>query len=126
MSALEKARAGYGNDLPDWIVALAKEVDATSQNRTAKRLGYTASVVSAVLGGTYAARTESIEDRVRGILMSAMIPCPMLGQIGPHDCQTWRARQRKGSAANSFHIRMAAACRKCPRNQKEAAPDAHA
>jgi hypothetical protein len=123
MSALDKARDAHGVPLPDWIHALAKEVDATSQNRTAARLECSASMVSAVLGKTYKARTDTIEERVRGVLMSKIVACPMLGEIGAHLCQTWRARQRKGTGSNSFHIRMAAACRACPRNADKKGSD---
>ena len=71
MSALDKARAARkGAPLPDWLEALARECDRTSQNKTAARLGYTAGAVSAILGNTYRASTEAFEQAVRGGLVA--------------------------------------------------------
>lgn len=120
MSSLERAQSAYGEDLPDWVEQLAIEADRTSQKRVSERLGYTVGAVNAVLGKKYKADTSAIETRVRGILMSDKIICPMLGEIGPHKCRDWRDRQRRGMAANSLHIRMAAACRTCSRNESPA------
>ena len=39
MSALENARAAWGDELPEWVAQLASECETTSQNRVAGRLG---------------------------------------------------------------------------------------
>ncbi|WP_299370484.1 hypothetical protein [uncultured Tateyamaria sp.] len=119
MSALSKAKEAYGGDVPDWVEVLALEADRTSQSSVARRLSYTPGAINSVLGNTYRANTQNIENSVRGVLMDVRITCPMLGEIGPQKCTAWRLRARKGNAANSLHKRMAAACRACPRSKPE-------
>ena len=113
------AREAWGSELPDWVLCLAEEASRTSQNRAAKRIGYTAAVVHGVLRNSYGGSTALVEERVRGALMSATVPCPALGDIGTHICRDWRDRARKFSSHNTLAVRMFRACRSCPRFRKE-------
>jgi len=114
MSAIEKATAGWNEPLPDWIRALADEVDRTSQNKTAKRLDLSVSTVSTVLGNTYGAATNAVEERVRGALMAQDVGCPALGEINLVVCRRWRQRARSEELINTLHTTMRKACRACP------------
>ena len=61
------ARDAWGDDLPDWVLALAQACALTSQNRVAEDLGRSASLVSTVLRKKYPGNMEAIEERVRGV-----------------------------------------------------------
>lgn len=114
MSALDKAESGWPAPLPDWVRALAQEVDQTSQNRTAKRLDLSASTVSMVLGNTYNAGTTAVEERVRGVLMAETVTCPVLGETSLTDCRRWRDRARSEDLINTLRTTMRKACLGCP------------
>lgn len=113
-AALDIARQSWGDDLPDWVEALAKECERTSQNKAAQVLGYSGGAVSMVLRNRYSANLQSIEMAVRGALMSEEIDCPFLGQIGKDACRQWRIRRKRGVRANRLQIQMARACSECP------------
>jgi hypothetical protein len=117
MSKLEIARAAH-DPLPDWMEALARECDRTSQNKTARLLGYTPGALSAVLGGSYKAGTDTIEQTVRGALMGETLECPVLGEIGKKVCRDWRGRAAKFSSRNTRSVMMFRACHRCPRHMQ--------
>ena len=50
----EIAKQYWGDDVPDWVMRLAEQCMASSQNQVAKNLGYSASVVNQVLRHKYA------------------------------------------------------------------------
>lgn len=112
-SNVETALSVWGADAPDWIVELAKLADDLGQRRAGDRIGYSGSLVSAVLRGRYEGDLERVEKAVRGALMGAVVECPVLGQIGRHTCI---ATQRKPlSSANPKSVRLYFACRNgCP------------
>ncbi|MEP9372592.1 transcriptional regulator [Mesorhizobium sp. KR1-2] len=85
-TALERARSGWGDDLPDWIEALAIACDSTSQAKAAKAMGYTPAVVSTLLRRTYAADLSRVEKAARGAFMAATVECPVLGIISAGQC----------------------------------------
>lgn len=106
---LVKARAAWGNELPDWIEELAKEVTRKSQARVAGRIGYTTPVVSAVLANKYKGNLKRVEEIVRGALMGLTVNCPVVGEIGRDRCLN---EQRMGmTGASSVRARLYRACR---------------
>jgi len=114
----EKAQRCWGDELPDWVLVLAKEADATSQNKLAKRIGRTSGLISQVIGNTYGARLDAIEEVVRGVLMSAKVNCPGAGEaITTDKCQEWRKKSKEYRGNNSQRVRMFKACRSCPLNK---------
>ncbi|MGH1416869.1 MAG: hypothetical protein ACRBB0_25520 [Pelagimonas sp.] len=119
MINLDNARAAYGDTLPDWVEALARECDRTSGNRTAKTLGYSASAISNVIHNQYKAATGTIEQAVRGALMKETVTCPMIGEIGKDKCLHWRKQAKLDAPANTLHVRMSRACTRCPHNQEK-------
>ena len=116
MSALVIARAHW-EQLPDWVKILADECDLTSQNQVAKRLGYSASVVSNVLRNTYAGSMSAVEDTVRGALMAEEISCLGLGTINRRNCRDWRKKSRAANPPPGFAVTMFRACNRCPVNK---------
>ena len=118
MSKLTAARAAWGNDLPEWVAVLARACDDTSQNRVAKRLNRSASLVSQVLSRKYPGDLRTVEDIVRGALMAETLDCPALGEIGLDRCLGWRERARSTAPKNPLTLRMFRTCRTCPVNQK--------
>lgn len=114
------ARDHWGDDaVPDWIEALAKACTAASQARIAKRLGYSAGVVSSVLRNAYAGNMEAVETAIRGALMGGTLICPELGEIKGDVCTDNRRRAQTFQNTNSHRVRMFRACRNCPRFKGE-------
>lgn len=113
---LEKARRCWGDDIPDWVEGLAKVCTESSQNKVAKAMGYSPSLVSAVLAGTYPGDLERVEAMYRGAFEKAVVQCPALGELPTNTCRTWRSKSRKLNPANSQNVMMFRACRICPHN----------
>lgn len=112
ISFAEKARAAYGEPVPDWIDELAGFADREGLAGAEKRIGYSRSAVSTVLSGKYAGDLGRVEDMVRGALMSATVMCPILGEIGRDRCLT---EQKEPFRATSRHrAQLYHACKTCP------------
>lgn len=118
MSHIDKALAAWGDALPDWVRALAEEADRTSQNVVARLVGYSASAISATIGGTYAAKdTKPLEQAVRAKLMRAAVACPECGGMPLDQCLVWRKRAAGDFVPlGSLHRMMRRACQSCPHN----------
>lgn len=114
---IETARAAWGEDLPDWVLCLARECEARSQSQVAAVLGRSAALVSQVIRKKYTARMDAIEDLVRGHFMNGKVECPSLGLIPTHECREWRIKSRRAGTSNMLRVRMYRACNHCPRNQ---------
>lgn len=111
-----KARAAYGDALPDWVEELAKEATSTSAVETAKKIGYSAAVLSHVFANAYTGDLTRVEEKVRGALMGATVDCDVLGQIGRDHCLD---QQRKPfTATSSIRSKLFRACRGgCPHSR---------
>ena len=118
-AALETARQAWGNDLPDWVEALANACAFESQAKAAGRINRSPSVVSQVLRRKYPGDMAGVEDAVRGAWMGAQVTCPALGSIATDVCQKWRTKARTFSNTNAQRVQMFKACQRCPRHQKE-------
>ncbi|MBF0249931.1 MAG: transcriptional regulator [Alphaproteobacteria bacterium] len=109
-SNIDKALAGWGDPLPDWIQVLAEECDATSQAKVGPRLGYKgAGVVCAVINNNYPGDLARVEDAVRGALMNATVECPVDGEITKDLCI--RNQKTKLATTSNRRIRLYRACR---------------
>jgi len=98
---------------PDWIEAMARACDASSQAEIARRVGISRSAVNLVLKNRYRARCDAIEKRVRGALMGALVECPVLMTSIPlNDCMTHQARPY--SSANFTLVQLFRTCPTCP------------
>ena len=114
---LEKARAAWGEQPPEWIIALAEACNAENQRLVGKRIGYSGPTVSQVLSRSYEkgdmARFETV---VRGALMSETVRCPVLQEIGRDVCLGWQKRPFSTASANA--VRMYQGCRSgCPHSR---------
>lgn len=116
---IDIARAAYGENLPDWVEALALACGRSSQAAVARELGRSGAALSQILRNIYPAKTTQIEDLVRGVLMGGKVECPVLGQLPNQICQDHRQRARESVITNSHRARMQRACSNCHRNQKE-------
>lgn len=111
-----KVNAAWGDTAPDWVLVLAEACARTSQSAVAKRVGYSAPTISAVLGNAYKGNMPKVEDAVRWQLIGDTVSCPMLGAIRKTECLEW---QSKPYAATSSHrVAMYRACRDgCPHSR---------
>jgi hypothetical protein len=119
MTALGRAIAAWttgGQDVPDWVGALAIACDESSQNAIAKRLDYSPAVVSNVLRRTYSGDLRAVEQAVRGRLMNQKVTCPVVGEL---DAATCNGHQRAPwSPHNPQRIQFYRACRAgCPNSR---------
>ena len=80
-SFVDKAHAAW-QPLPGWVAELARLADREGLKGAAKRINYSVSAVSTVIGGKYAGDMARVEAMVRGALMSEQVECPVLGEIG--------------------------------------------
>jgi len=113
------ARRAWG-DAPEWVMALARACDESSQAAVARRISYSAPTVSQVLSNTYRGDLVQIEGVVAGLFMSATVNCPEQGEMARNVCLDWQ--KRPYTDASAMHIHMHRACRSCPlatRNQRE-------
>lgn len=111
-SALDKARAAWGEAMPEWIAELAAACDAASQSKVARRVGYSASVISQVLGRTYRGSLETVEQKVLGVLMNKTLICPVMGEIRRSLCVDNQRKARAGMmGSSSMRARLHKACR---------------
>lgn len=110
---LNKARAAWGADMPDWVRLLAEACAASSQNRVAKRLGYSPTVISTVLGASYTGDMQRVEDIVRGVFDRQVVACPAMGELASDQCRKWRGKAGKSGTASAMTVIMRRACNRC-------------
>lgn len=99
--------------MSEWIQALAAACERTSQAQVARQLGVSASMVSQVLGGTYRASTQTLEQRVRLELPDGTVSCPVAGELTVSECRAHQARPFANT--NPQRVKLYGACRNgCP------------
>lgn len=110
--------------MPDWITALAEACDGSSLRKTAAKLGVSPAIISLAINARRGReKLEFIKIKTENTLMITMIPCPVLGVIGRHDCS--REQLRPFSSSNPRRAMIYRACRdgckyfNAPKNQKE-------
>ena len=86
LSTLDRTRAAWAGSPPVWVEVLARACDSTSQNAVAKRLSRSAALVSNVLANKYPGDMSATELVVQGVLMSATVDCPVLGEVPTNIC----------------------------------------
>lgn len=109
--AIATASTAWGPDMPDWLLVLATACDRASQSKVAKQLGYSGSVVSAVLNRKYNGDYLSVEKSIRGALMAETLGCPVLGDISTKLCLEHQKRARSFQPTSSLRVRLYKACR---------------
>jgi len=113
ISALDRARAAWGDALPDWVEVLAIECDRSSQAQTAKRIGRSGALVSNVLVNSYGAGLQAVEQLVRAALMSATVLCPVIGEMSSSAC----LEQQKAEWSPRRAMIQAACAAGCPNSR---------
>jgi hypothetical protein len=107
-----RARDSWG-EVPDHILVLAEEATRTSAAAAAARIGYSAAVISDVIGNKYRGDMARVAESIRGALMGAVVACPVLGEIGRDRCL--QEQKRPYSPTSSLRARLYRACRSgCP------------
>lgn len=104
-------------EVPRWVLVLVEACDAegSSQNKVAKRLGYSAPVVSQIIRKDYKGDMIGLEKRVLAIFDPTSVKCPALEMITTEQCITWQDKASELNSASPLIVRMFAACRRCPR-----------
>lgn len=100
--------------LPDDVkAALEAAVKAhVTQVAVAKLLAVSPAVITTLLRDSYTGNVASMADRIRGKFMKHMVRCPVMGDLGRHDCLTYQARPL--AATNPLRARLFTACKTCP------------
>lgn len=62
----DRVKAAWGAAAPDWVMALAKACDETSQSKVASALGCSAATINQTLGKRYVGRMDRLEARFWG------------------------------------------------------------
>ena len=107
--------AAWGIDIPDWVLMLARMADRSSQAQAGREIGYSGTVVNAVIKNSYNGSLKTVEKAVRGRFMSETVTCPVLGEIGTHICLVHQKRARVFTAGSSLRVAITRACRGgCP------------
>lgn len=113
---IDRARAAWGEALPEWVAVLAQACDGGSQRSIARMLGYSPATISLVLSNTYAADLHAIEQTVRGLLMASKVSCPVVGEMAADMCQ--QHQERPWAPNNPQRITFYRACRNgCPNSR---------
>lgn len=92
-----------------WIEVLRSAVAQSSQTRVARKIGYSNSVISYVLAGTYTGDLKRVQAAVEGALMNAQVECPILGLISRAKCV--EIQRRPFTPTNPLNVQLYRACR---------------
>lgn len=102
---------------PEWVKELAIACDAETQEEVARKLEFSAGVVSAVLSNTYNGSMDAVEYAVRGALMGETVPCNLsiYGKLNKRICLHNQRRPRH-KLDDWFVKRSHDICEACPNN----------
>jgi hypothetical protein len=98
----DRVHRTYGGAPPDWIVALARAVDLTSQSHMARELRYSPAAISLLVNNKYRRDNTKIERHVRTYLMK--VECPVLGRIEGDVCRGHQAAPYSGANPTSIAL----------------------
>jgi hypothetical protein len=116
-ASTDKARAAWGDGLPQWVADLAAECDRTSQNKVALRMKRSAALISQVIGHKYPGDLAAVEEVFKGVFQAEVVTCPALGEMPANECRDWRAKAARFVSINSMRVQMYRACNRCPRHK---------
>ncbi len=111
-----KARACWGDEIPDWVLVFAEWCDETSVRSTVDRIGYSPSVGSQILSKSYKGRLDKVEAAVRGAFMGTTVACPVLGELALDKCLYHQVR--KFAPTNPTRVRLSRTCPTCKHFKK--------
>lgn len=100
------------HDESAWLDELRKFRDTHGGKKTADAIGYSTTVVSQVLSGSYKGDMSAVQQKVEGALMGLSVECPVIGELPRNRCLDF---QRNGfGATNPIRVRISQACPTCP------------
>ncbi|WP_142848379.1 transcriptional regulator [Telmatospirillum sp. J64-1] len=124
-AAIANVQACWPDPAPDWVIALAKECDRTSQKVAGTRIGYSAGTVNAVLKASYKGDLKAVEQAVRGALLAETVLCPVVGDLAKDQCL--RNQRLPFAPHNPVRIALYRACRtSCPHAREHAKKESNA
>jgi hypothetical protein len=103
-----------------WITVLAEACRAQTQASVAKRIGYSAAVVSQVLKGNYKGDLTRVQQAVEGALMGATVNCPVIGELPRNVCLEYQ--RREFASTNPTRVQLSRTCPTC-RHRRETGGD---
>jgi hypothetical protein len=112
VSAIDTAKAAWGESIPEWVLRLAEECDKTTQAAVSRVLDVSAAMVNCALKNTYKGDLQRLEARVKGQYLRATVTCPVLGEVTLRQCQDEQAAPF--TTANFLRVMLNRACRDCP------------
>lgn len=103
-----------------WLDELARQADQLGQRKVARAIGYSASVVSQVLAGSYNGDVKAVQKAVEGAFLSAKVDCPGLGfEIRTDQCLHFQ-NQKMSQVTTPARATLWRSCKACPNNRKAA------
>lgn len=96
------------------LALLKTAVEERGQKAVAQEIGYSPTVVSLMLKGSYKGDASAVEKAILIHLGKGAVNCPVLGQISGTECG--EHQRRPLSTSNSHRTRMWRACRDCAFN----------
>lgn len=112
---LQSARDAWGEEIPDWIIALADQCDAIGIRAVAVKAGLSKTTVHEAVRHSYKAALDNVEQKVRGAFMGKTVECPVLDEITVDLCL--ENQKRPFSAANPTRVALHRTCPTCPFNR---------
>ena len=103
------ARDAWGEGAPEWVTVLAERCEKTSQQVVARRISYSAAVVSNVLRRKYQGDMGRVREAVQGAFMESSTECPVLGMIPSNECLSHQRQPLR--TTNTLAVRIWRACR---------------
>ena len=100
------------NNEADWLVVLRQASKARKQSVVAAEIGYSATVVSQVLSGTYKGDLRAVQQKVEGALMGLTVECPVIGTLPRNRCLEYQ--RQPFAATNHIRVQFSRACPTCP------------
>jgi hypothetical protein len=116
-SNMNTIRQEWGENAPDWVIALAEFCDEKkSQSKAAKEIGYSPAAINQVLKNKYVGDTQKLSEKIRGLLLKETVCCPEFGTMTLDKCIDYQSGNSFASSAQK--IRFSRACAVC-QNRKD-------
>ena len=107
---VDKATTAWGT-VPDWLQVLAETCDVHGLNQTAGKINLSPALVSLVIRKKHHASYSHAEERVRNMLMTPIVFCPVLGLISAEQCH--EEQKKPFTSVNPLAVAVYRACREC-------------
>lgn len=109
LSNLDKARAAWGAEPPEWVLRLAEACDAHGVRGTAAKLKASPALLSLAINHKHHSGYGFVEQRTRAMLMAEILECPALGLISAAQCRD--EQEKPFTSVNPLAVAVYRACR---------------